>query len=223
MAKKVHKKRVILFPSSREEDWRSFLIRAIQDLYPGSIDLDCNDWHLKCRDIKEIIMILKRANLKIDILKANVRETIVSSTSLGQKSFLNIPKRKEDKSALTFAISGEPELEKVLFHEGTLRSGEHLEAEGDVLVLGDVNPGARISAGGDVMIWGRLLGVAHAGKSGDNQSKIIALELRPLQLRIADQIARGPKEKPQSGFTEEAYIESGEIIIKPARIRTIKS
>ena len=104
----------------------------------------------------------------------------------------------------------------MLFHHGTLRSGEHLDAFGDVLVLGDVNPGARISAGGNVMVWGRLRGIAHAGKPGNNQAKITALQLRPLQLRIADKIARGPDEKPEQGLAEEALIDQGKIIIQPA-------
>ncbi len=59
--------------------------------------------------------------------------------------------------------------------------------EGSLLVLGDVNPGARVSAGGDVRVWGRLRGVAHAGSGGDQRARIVALQLRPLQLRIAMQ------------------------------------
>ena len=86
-----------------------------------------------------------------------------------------------------------------------------------MLLLGDVNPGAKVSAEGDVMVWGRLRGTAHAGKSGNDQAKIVALQLRPLQLRISNKVARGPEEQPQEGFAEEALIESGQIVIKPAR------
>ena len=92
-----------------------------------------------------------------------------------------------------------------------------LEADHDLLILGDVNPGATVSAVGNVMIWGRLLGVAHAGKHGDSQAKITALQLRPVQLRIANKVARGPEEKPDEGLAEEASVEEGVIVIKPAR------
>ena len=92
-----------------------------------------------------------------------------------------------------------------------------MEAIKNVLILGDVNPGAKVIAGGDVMIWGRLLGIAHAGKNGNIEAKITALQLRPVQLRIASKVARGPKEKPDEGLAEEASIEEDLIVIKPAR------
>ena len=85
--------------------------------------------------------------------------------------------------------------------------------------MGDVNPGARVSASGDVMVWGRLRGIAHAGQDGDREARIIALQLRPLQLRIADQVARGPEDEPLPGLAEEAFIESNDIVIKPANPR----
>ena len=84
-----------------------------------------------------------------------------------------------------------------------------------MLILGDVNPGAKVSAEGNIIIWGRLLGIAHAGNKGNYQATISALQLRPVQLRIAKKVARGPKEKPQLGMAEQAKIDSGEIIISP--------
>ena len=71
------------------------------------------------------------------------------------------------------------------------------------------------------MVWGRLRGIAHAGKQGNKLSKIIALELRPLQLRIAAEVARGPSEKPEPGLAEEALIKGSKIIIQPANCRNL--
>jgi len=105
---------------------------------------------------------------------------------------------------------------RLTIHRGTLRAGDHLQVEGSLLVLGDVNPGARVSAGGDVRVWGRLRGVAHAGCQGDERARIVALQLRPLQLRIAGAVARGPEDPPPLGFCEEALLESGAIAIRPA-------
>jgi septum site-determining protein MinC len=101
-------------------------------------------------------------------------------------------------------------------HRGTLRSGDHIEAAGSLLVLGDVNPGARVSAGGHVLVWGRLRGVAHAGCHGDRGARIVAMGLQPLQLRIADVIARGPEEAPPPGLAEQASLSAGAIRIDPA-------
>ena len=84
-----------------------------------------------------------------------------------------------------------------------------------MLILGDVNPGAKVSAEGNIMIWGRLLGIAHAGSKGNSKATISALQLRPVQLRIANKVARGPKEKLQLGLAEQARIDSEEIIISP--------
>lgn len=101
-------------------------------------------------------------------------------------------------------------------HRGTLRSGDQLAVRGSLLVLGDVNPGARVQAGGHVLVWGRLRGVAHAGCRGDTQARIVALQLRPLQLRIADVVARGPDEPPPPGLAEEARLVDGAIRIDAA-------
>ena len=81
-----------------------------------------------------------------------------------------------------------------------------------MLILGDVNPGAIVSAEGNIIIWGRLLGIAHAGSKGNFRATISALQLRPVQLRIANKVARGPEEKPQPGLAEQATISSEKII-----------
>ena len=58
------------------------------------------------------------------------------------------------------------------------------------------------------------------GVEGDRNARITALQLRPLQLRIADLVARGPEEKPQPGLAEEARIVDGVISIEPADPRS---
>ena len=73
------------------------------------------------------------------------------------------------------------------------------------------------------MIWGRLRGTAHAGKPNNSEARIVALQLRPLQLRIAGKIARGPQEKPEEGLAEQAIIEGEEIVIQPAKSNSFKS
>ncbi len=75
----------------------------------------------------------------------------------------------------------------------TCRSGTRVEAPLDCFVLGDVNPGAEIIAGRDIVVFGVLRGTAHAGASGDRESKIWALSIEPSQLRIADILAIPPK------------------------------
>ncbi len=97
----------------------------------------------------------------------------------------------------------------------TVRSGRSIFHEGDVVVLGDVNPGAEIIAAGDVIVWGRLRGLVHAGALGDDSARICALELTPTQLRIADQIAISPDQRPQNPVPEQAAIRQGQIVAEP--------
>ena len=54
--------------------------------------------------------------------------------------------------------------------------------------MGDVNPGAELEADGDIVVIGNLRGKAHAGAGGNTNSQIFALSMQAIQLRIADTI-----------------------------------
>ncbi len=88
------------------------------------------------------------------------------------------------------SISGD----EAILVKRTLRSGNSLEHNGHITIIGDVNPGAEIIAGGSVVVWGRLRGMVHAGANGDGGAVICALDLSPTQLRIADKIAVLPEQ-----------------------------
>jgi septum site-determining protein MinC len=175
----------------------------------GSAELDCADRPLTLKDLRAIAEQLAAAGLTLQAVSAREPLTLVPAAALGlvttlqEEPGLLATQAPEDGAALSI-------------HRGTLRSGDHLQVTGSLLVLGDVNPGARVSAGGDVRVWGRLRGVAHAGCRGDRRARIVALQLRPLQLRIAEAVARGPDDSPPAGFCEEALLLDGAIAIRPA-------
>jgi septum site-determining protein MinC len=73
-------------------------------------------------------------------------------------------------------------------------------------VVGDTNPGSTIIADGNILVWGRLRGIAHAGANGDHDCQIMALQMEPTQLRIADQVARSPEKAPNQVYPEVATI-----------------
>lgn len=103
------------------------------------------------------------------------------------------------------------------FYRGTLRSGQVLESDTSVIILGDVNPGAKIISGGNIVILGSLKGNVYAGANGDETSFVVALEMNPVQIRIGDTIARcsdKPK-KSQKPETKIAYVDGGNIYIDP--------
>ncbi len=89
----------------------------------------------------------------------------------------------------------------------TIRSGQRLHYDGNVVVMGDVNPGAEIICTGDILVLGSLRGVAHAGAEGKVDATVFAFRLEPTQLRIAHVISRAPDEKlPQPEGPEIARV-----------------
>jgi septum site-determining protein MinC len=104
--------------------------------------------------------------------------------------------------------------ESALWVNKTLRSGTRIEYAGHVVVFGDVNIGAEVIAGGSVIVWGRLRGVVHAGAQGNRDAVVCALDLSPMQLRIAEEIAIPPerREKPQP---EIVQLKNGRLQAEP--------
>jgi septum site-determining protein MinC len=93
-------------------------------------------------------------------------------------------------------------------HKGTVRAGQDLYFDGDVVVVGDVNPGGQVSAAGDIYVFGRLRGIAHAGIHGDERAIIAAAEFAPTQVRIASVVGWAPESAGErmSTFMEFAYL-----------------
>ncbi len=105
--------------------------------------------------------------------------------------------------------------EPALFVHKTVRAGQKVHFHGDITVLGDVNPGAEVVAVGNIAVFGALRGVAHAGAEGKSDAVVVAIDLKPTQLRISDCIARAPeKSKDEVGFAELARIQEGKIVIE---------
>lgn len=107
----------------------------------------------------------------------------------------------------------------------TIRSGQELRHQGDLLLLGDINPGGGVFCTGSIFVMGALRGLAHAGCDGDEQAIIAASELRPTQLRIADIISRPPDEWMDGNYEMEfAYLEEGQMsIYKLNQLHKIRS
>lgn len=179
----------------------------------GTVVLEAGSWPLRLPDLRQLQELLAPLQLDLVRVASGHPDTLVAAAALGLDTDPDAPPRPAPATAAMAAAVVVPDL---LVHRGTLRSGDHLQAEGSVLLLGDVNPGARISAAGNVLVWGRLRGIAHAGVAGDRNARIVALQLRPLQLRIADVVARGPEGLPPPGLAEQALLVEGEIRIDPA-------
>jgi septum site-determining protein MinC len=105
---------------------------------------------------------------------------------------------------------------KSIFVTHTLRSGQRVECEGDVVVLGDVNDGAEVIAGGSIAVMGNLRGLVHAGAMGRSDVVVAANALMPKQLRISGKIAMFPENK-QCDVPEVAEYKQGSVVIRPLK------
>ena len=72
------------------------------------------------------------------------------------------------------------------FHRGSLRSGQKIESEGSIVILGDVNSGAEVMASENIIVLGALRGLAHAGAKGNKEAIVAAGLFDAVQIRIAN-------------------------------------
>ena len=90
------------------------------------------------------------------------------------------------------------------FHRGSLRSGQRLESEGSLVILGDVNSGAEVMASDNIVILGALRGLAHAGAKGNKQAIIAAGLVDTVQIRIANIVKE--IDRDEEPLHRQAYI-----------------
>lgn len=146
----------------------------------------------------------------LNVINENSKLNIVCIIDNNKKQEEFFKKTVEEKISDLSTSAGQ-------FYRGTLRSGQVLESDSSVIILGDVNPGAKIISAGNVVVLGALKGTVYAGVNGDDSTFVVALEMNPVQIRIGDIIARcsdKPKKlsKPE---TKIAYVDGGNIYIDP--------
>ncbi|MFG6394172.1 MAG: septum site-determining protein MinC [Lachnospiraceae bacterium] len=103
------------------------------------------------------------------------------------------------------------------FYKGNLRSGQVLDVETSIIIIGDIKPGAKVISKGNVIILGSLRGNVYAGAAGNTNAFVVALDMHPVQIRIADTIARSPDNpgKNAKNETKIAFLDNGNIYIEP--------
>lgn len=139
-----------------------------------------------------------------------------------ETSVLYQPKEAEEKEPQQAASLGEIELvsreyfdAKSIFIATTVRSGQRIECEGDIVVLGDVNPGAEIIAGGSIAVFGTLRGLAHAGAGGREDVCVAALYMKPKQLRLSGRVVMPDENRKDAAVGEIAQLVEGKVVFRP--------
>lgn len=166
---------------------------------------------------QELSEIIHAEHFETDFGTLAANEGLLASEDVSKYILLDtgdvLPEEAEENTVDTKTLP-------TLYLHQTLRSGQTVTYEGNVLIIGDAHPGSEIIADGDVTVWGILGGIAHAGKKGNITAKVRALKLNAIQLRIAGLYARRndtlnvPYVQKTNEFTpEEAQVEDGKIVI----------
>ena len=127
--------------------------------------------------IRVIGKILK--NKEIDQIQELIKEKIDVEIEFDMPKSLGL-------SSIKRAFDKEIAMSETKFHRGSLRSGQKMETEGSLVILGDVNSGAEIMASDNIVVLGALRGLAHAGAKGNKQAIIAAGLFDSVQVRIAN-------------------------------------
>jgi len=163
------------------------------------VTLDLGDKHLSSKQVREIEDILLDHGMHLRELRSNT------------------PPGEEEGDDYPFGdMPGYSDTTLICRH---LRSGQKVFCEGNLVILGDINPGAEVVAGGNIVVMGSLRGLAHAGAFGDETAIISAYRLSPTQLRIANHITRPPDGEVIVVSTPElARIRAGKVVIEKLKI-----
>ena len=110
--------------------------------------------------------------------------------------------------------SKDTSISETKFYRSSLRSGQRIEFEGSIVILGDVNDGAEAIASDNIIVLGSLRGLAHAGAKGNKDAIISAISIETSQIRIANIVREMEREEISKTEAKLAYIEKDEIILE---------
>jgi septum site-determining protein MinC len=166
------------------------------------VHLIAHDRLLDGRQLQDLADSLSEVQLLLKSVATSRRQTAIAAVTSGY----SVEQLQPQTSLSSEAQATSTTQADALYLEMTVRSGVEIRHPGTVILLGDVNPGGIVVAEGDILVWGRLRGIAHAGAGGNRECLIMALQMEPTQLRIADAVARAPEKLPSQFSPEVAHI-----------------
>lgn len=196
--------------SASELSWSDIWQQIRQRLNAGDrfrvantpVHLLAQDRLVDARQLQELAEALSEGQLRLISVSTSRRQTAIAAVTSGY----SVEQLQPVTSLNTESEATVTPQADALYLEITVRSGVEIRHPGTVIILGDVNPGGIVIADGDIIIWGRLRGIAHAGAGGNRECLIMALQMEPTQLRIADAVARAPEKLPMQFSPEVAHI-----------------
>lgn len=148
---------------------------------------------LKTKEIKDIQNIIKgKIDVKIDF---------------------DMP-RKLGLHEITRTFSRDIAVSETKFVRTSLRSGQKIEFEGSLVILGDVNAGAEVIAEDNIVVLGALRGLAHAGAKGNKEAIIAAGVLDAPQIRISNIVKEIERDEEINSICVNVFVEEEKIVIE---------
>ncbi len=146
-------------------------------------------------------------NKEIDQIQEIIKEKIDVEIDFDMPKSLGL-------SSIKRAFDKEIAMSETKFHRGSLRSGQRMEVEGSLVILGDVNSGAEVIASDNIVVLGALRGLAHAGAKGNKQAIIAAGLFDAVQVRIANIVKEINRD--EEPLHKQAYlsVEDDKIVIE---------
>ena len=193
----------------KEEIWLKIAKQAEQTQIIEALKKKINELKKLYQDEKTPIRVTGK------ILKNKEMEEIQSiiTEAIDVKVYFNSPKTL-GRHGITEAFQEEIKTSDTIFQKGSMRSGQRVEHEGSIVVLGDVNAGAEVIAGENIIILGELRGLAHAGAKGNRKAIIATNKIDCPQIRIADKIKEFEKNTEQSKKSFAYINEQNEMIVE---------
>ena len=108
----------------------------------------------------------------------------------------------------------EVSISETKFHRGSLRSGQKIEEDGSIVIIGDVNSGAEVVAADNIVVLGTLRGLAHAGAKGNAKAIIAAGKLDTVQIRIANIVKEIDRDEEPLHRQAYVYVEDEKVVIE---------
>jgi Septum formation inhibitor len=198
-----------------------------------TIKLKKDEIHIELNDKATYEIIIQNIKEKVDDLEKFYKDSntpiIITGKELTEEEFEGIRQIIKEKINVTItymlpesmglhSIKGlyekDTEISETKYYRGSLRSGQKIEYNGSMVVLGDVNGGAEIVATDNIVVIGALRGLAHAGAKGNKKAFIAANVIDTPQFRIATKLKSMEPEDALNGVKTYAYINEESIIVE---------
>ena len=145
-------------------------------------------------------------NKEIDEIQELIKEKIYVEIDFDMPKSLGL-------SSITRTFKQEIAISETKFHRGSLRSGQRLETEGSIVIIGDVNSGAEVIASDNIVVVGTLRGLAHAGAKGNKNAIIAAGKLDAVQIRISNIVKEIDRDEEPLHKQAYIFVDNDKIVI----------